>query len=84
MAWSLNLKQAYGRIFDFSQSSRWWPLVKGPISTKIDPTNYISALHLDSFHLTWTKFGIGILAKQETSVWNNFSLNQTLPSVVKN
>ena len=42
-------------------NSRWRPSVKGPKSTIFDPTNYISARHLDPVHLIWTKFGMGIL-----------------------
>ena len=30
-------------------------------ATKFDPTNYISARHLDAVHLIWTKFGMDIL-----------------------
>ena len=47
---SLTLKTNIGRIFDFSQNSRWRPSVKGPKSTKFDPTNYISAPYLDPVH----------------------------------
>ncbi len=54
-------KQAEGRIFNFSQNSRWRPSVKDPKLTKFDPANYISAHHLDPVHLIWTKFGMDIL-----------------------
>ena len=46
----------YSEILD-----AWWtPGVKGPKSTKFDPTNHISARHLDLAHLIWTKFGMDV------------------------
>ena len=38
------------RKFSFSKNSRWRHLVKGPKSTKFDPTNHISARHLGTMH----------------------------------
>ena len=37
------------------------PEVKGPKTTKFDPTNHISAQHLDLVHHIRTKFGMNIL-----------------------
>ncbi len=46
---------------DFSQNPRWLTAVKSPKSVKFDPTNHISAPHLDPAHPIWTIFGMDIL-----------------------
>ena len=55
-----HLKQAYRRILIFSKF-KMRALVKGPKSTKFDPTDYISAQHLDPVCPIWSKFGMDIL-----------------------
>ena len=40
---------------------KWHGHATWPKSTKFDPTNHISAWHLDPVHLIWTKFGVEIL-----------------------
>ncbi len=49
-------KQVCARIYQLEQNRRWPPEVKGPKSTKFEPTNHISARHLDSVYPIWTKF----------------------------
>ena len=49
------------RIYQLAQNPRWLPAVKGPKSSKFDPTNPISARHLDLIHQIWTKFVMNIL-----------------------
>ena len=55
------LKQVCARISHLSQNSRCLPGVKGPKSTKFDPTNHILARHLVPVRLIWTNFGMDIL-----------------------
>ena len=47
--------------FLFFSNPRRPPEVKGPKSAKFDPTNHISAWHLDLVHPFWTIFDMNIL-----------------------
>ena len=51
------LETSMWKNFLFFSNPRRPPEVKGPKSAKFDPTNHISAQHLDPVHPIWTKFG---------------------------
>ena len=61
LTYYLTFKQVCTRINQLAQNPRWPPEVKGPKSTKFDPTNHILARHLVPVYQIWTKFCIDIL-----------------------
>ena len=78
-------KQAWLRNFHFSQNPRWPAAVKGPKLAKFDPTNHISAPHLDPVHLIWTIFDMGILVdprNKAADFFFHFSQNPKWPPPV--
>jgi hypothetical protein len=67
-------KEVCARIYQLAQNPRWPPEVKGPKSTKFDPTNHILARHLDIVHQIWTKSGMKILLDHTIKFgWEFFS-----------
>jgi hypothetical protein len=79
-------KQVWARIFHLSQNSRWPQGVKWPKSTKFDPTNHISAQHLDLVHQILTEFGMDILLDLSNKLAkriSHLSLNPRWPPGVK-
>ena len=67
-------KQACARISHLSQNPRWLPGVKGPKSTKFDPTNNILARHSDLVHQFGQNLAWAYFLTLQTSLNKNLSV----------